>query len=151
VPIGYLFLSKPPVEQIPIPDLLDVIYLCQRRQAWYRDFARSVGEEPRGYVGSARLDSPVELVAAQMRRALDFDLDQRRECPIWTDALRRFIEQAEELGVLVMVSGVVGSNNQRKLDPKDFRGFALADDMAPLYSSMARILRLPKCSLWRMS
>ena len=97
MPIGYLFLSKPPVEQIPIPDLLDVIYLCQRRQAWYRDFARSVGEEPRGYVGSARLDSPVELVAAQMRRALDFDLDQRRECPTWTDALRRFIEQAEEL------------------------------------------------------
>lgn len=147
VPIGYLFLSKPPVEQIPIPDLrtigsheishpspdlLDVIYLCQHRQAWYRDFARSVGEEPRRYVGSARLDSPVEQVAAKMRRALDFDLDQRRECPTWTDALRRFIEQAEELGVLVMVSGVVGSNNRRKLNPKDFRGFALADDMAPL-------------------
>jgi Zn-dependent peptidase ImmA (M78 family) len=67
-----------------------------------------------------------------MRRALGFDLDQRRECPTWTDALRRFIEQAEDLGVLVMVSGVVGTNNRRKLDPNDFRGFALADDLAPL-------------------
>ena len=52
--------------------------------------------------------------------------------PTWTDALRRFIEQADALGLLVMVNGVVGSNNRRKLDPDEFRGFALADNLAPL-------------------
>jgi Zn-dependent peptidase ImmA (M78 family) len=147
VPIGYLFLSEPPVEEVPIrdlrtvesravgepsPDLLDTLYLCQRRQAWYRDYARSAGEEPRAFVGSARVDDPVEETAARMRDALSFDVEARRHCPTWTEALRRFVEQADAIGVLVMVSGVVGSDNRRGLDPSEFRGFALADDLAPL-------------------
>jgi Zn-dependent peptidase ImmA (M78 family)/transcriptional regulator with XRE-family HTH domain len=147
VPIGYLFLAEPPEERVPIPDLrtmaskplgppgpdlLDVLYLCQRRQSWYRDYAKSVGEEPRWFVGSVKIGAPVEETAEAMRQALGFDLEERRSYPTWTEALRQFIVKAEELGVLVMVSGVVGSNNRRKLNPDEFRGFALADDLAPL-------------------
>jgi len=147
VPVGYLFLAEPPEEVLPIPDLrtvgskplgapspdlLDVLYLCQRRQAWYRDHARSVGEEPRSFVGSATVNAPIEETSAEIRQELNFDLKERRACGTWTEALRRFISQAEAMGALVMVSGVVGSNNRRKLDPDEFRGFALADDLAPL-------------------
>ncbi len=67
-----------------------------------------------------------------MRNRLGFSIQGRVQCPTWTDALRLFIHQAEELGVLVMVSGVVGSNNRRTLDPDEFRGFALTDRLAPL-------------------
>ena len=147
VPVGYLFLPQPPEERIPIPDLrtvanrgleqpspnlLDTIYLCQQRQVWYRDYARSMGDRTQGFVGSVRRNAPVEQVAERMRRALEFDLEARRECATWTEALRLFIEQADDLGVLVMCSGVVGSNNQRTLDTEEFRGFALVDDYAPL-------------------
>jgi Zn-dependent peptidase ImmA (M78 family) len=78
------------------------------------------------------LNSDIETTAATIRTALGFDLEERRKMPTWTDALRRLIQQADALGILVMVNGVVGNNNYRRLDPDEFRGFALADDVAPL-------------------
>jgi hypothetical protein len=49
----------------------------------------------------------VEKVAARMREALGFDLEARRRMGTWTEALRSFIVQADRLGVLVMINGVV--------------------------------------------
>jgi Zn-dependent peptidase ImmA (M78 family) len=146
-PIGYLFLIEPPIERVPIPDfrtiegrrirqaspdLLETIYLCQQRQEWYREYARSLREEGLTFVGSATLGSNIERTAAEIGLALHFNVEERRQYATWTEALRRFVEQADSLGVLVMVSGVVGSNNRRKLNPDEFRGFALSDEVAPL-------------------
>jgi len=146
-PVGYLFLPEPPIEHIPIPDfrtrgseyrehpspdLLDIIYVCQQRQEWYREFARSSGEETLPFVGSLRVHHDIVEAAARIGRALRFDLDERRRMRTWTEALRRFIGQADALGILVMCSGVVLNNNYRRLDPDEFRGFAMADDLAPL-------------------
>ena len=146
-PFGYFFLTEPPVESIPIPDfrtvanlpldrpsldLIDTINLCEERQDWYRDFAQAEKEPQLEFVGSARVSDDIVETAAQMRHALGIDLGERAGLATWTDALRRLIEQAEACGILVMVSGVVGSNNRRRLDPQEFRGFALADPWAPL-------------------
>ena len=146
-PIGYLFLQEPPIERLPVtdfrtvgdvevsrpsPDLLDTLHLCQQRQDWYRDEARTAGEPPLEFVGS--LDTSVNAASAgtRLRDALGFDIQARRQMGTWSEALRHFIEQADALGILVMVSGIVGSNTHRKLDPEEFRGFALADTLAPL-------------------
>lgn len=146
-PIGFLFLPEPPVERVPIPDfrapanerighpspdLLDTIYVCQQRQEWFRNYARSMGESPLAFVGSARVQDEIVRTAERIRTALGFDVDRRRQMPTWTDALRHFIEQADGLGILVMCNGVVHNNNYRHLDPQEFRGFAIADDLAPL-------------------
>jgi len=146
-PFGYFFLPKPPEESVPIPDLrtvgnqyrghpspdlLDTMYICQQRQEWYRDFARSMGEKAQPFVGSVSIKSDVTEVARNIRHALGFNLEERREMPTWTEALRRFIQQADSFGILVMVSGIVGSNTRRPLDPKEFRGFAISDPLAPL-------------------
>ena len=61
-PIGYFFLSEPPEERLPVadfrtvadasqaspsPDLLDTLYMMQRRQAWMREALVDV-EAPSG-------------------------------------------------------------------------------------------------------
>ncbi|WP_052046425.1 ImmA/IrrE family metallo-endopeptidase, partial [Candidatus Paracaedibacter symbiosus] len=116
----------------PSADLLDTIYVCQTRQAWYRDEAVVTGNQPRPFVGSLNLRTPVVDAAARLREVLGFSVQQRRDCGTWTDAVRLFIAQAEEIGVLVMVSGVVMNNNTRILEAEEFRGFALVDALAPL-------------------
>lgn len=144
-PVGQLLLDEPPHEEVPIPDyrtigdagvsqpsadLLDTIYHCIQRQDWYRSFAQLNQEPPVKLVRSLSAAMAVADAAVAMRGALGFDVDERGST--FTDALRLLAERAEGQGVLVMVNGVVESNTHRKLDPREFRGFALTDPLAPL-------------------
>jgi Zn-dependent peptidase ImmA (M78 family) len=149
-PVGFLFLDEPPVEPVPIPDfrtvgdrpigtgeavsadLLDVVYTCQARQEWYRDHKLLNGETPLDFVGTATTATRPEQVAAAMSEGLGWNAEARARCRTWDDALIRLRENAEAVGVLVMISGIVGSDTHRKLDPDEFRGFALADPYAAL-------------------
>jgi Zn-dependent peptidase ImmA (M78 family) len=144
-PLGYLLLQEPPDEPLPIPDyrtmgggrvqrpspdLLDTIFVCQQRQEWYREFAEDAGQDAVAVVGLFTRTAPVEAAAQAMREALAFEVEGRGRT--WTDALRTLVDHAEELGILVMVNGVVGNNTHRTLDPQEFRGFALVDRLAPV-------------------
>jgi len=145
--IGYFFLPQPPTLTLPVPDfrtlrditlaepsseLLDTIYLCQQRQDWYRDHARMHGLLALPFIGSVNIDDAPQAVAQRLREVLDLSVALRRQLPTWTEALRQMIGKAEDAGVLVMVSSVVGSNSRRTLDVGEFRGFALSDPLAPL-------------------
>ncbi|MFJ8205568.1 helix-turn-helix domain-containing protein [Micromonospora chalcea] len=146
-PIGLFFLPSPPEETLPLPDfrtfrdernrnptpnLLDTIYACEQRQEWYREFAESHGYRPVSVVGSMQLSTTPEAAANSLRDSLGFGLEIRSEFATWAEALRGLSEHAERQGILVMTSGIVGSNTHRKLDPREFRGFSLADPIAPL-------------------
>lgn len=147
VPVGFLFLSEPVAETLPVcdyrtirdegvsqpsPDLLDTLYLCQQRQDWFRDYARLQGLAACPLVGSIASDEDPRPAAARLAGLLSISMDERQHLPSWSDALRYLVQKAEDAGVLVMASSIVGSNSHRKLDVSEFRGFALTDVHAPL-------------------
>ena len=147
VPFGYLFMSEPPSETIPIqdlrtldgraptrpsPNLMETIYMCQDRQEWYRDYA-SVNEMPKlSFVGSAGLGDSPESIAAKMHEVIGFSVEEQRKCGDASEARRNLILKIEDAGVLVMTNGIVGNSIRRKLNVDEFRGFALSDQRAPL-------------------
>jgi Zn-dependent peptidase ImmA (M78 family) len=146
-PLGYLFLPEPPTETVPIPDfrtlgsvgiqapspdLLDTIYEAQRRQDWFREYVLDRGLPSLPFVGSVTVASDPADVAREIREQLHFGVERRSQFSTFEEALRQLVDSIEELGVLVMVSGIVGSNTHRILDPQEFRGFALTDPYSSL-------------------
>ena len=145
-PLGFLYLTEPPTDQLPIPDfrtrrqsgslpspdLLEMVENMQRRQSWMRDELIAEGAEPLDFVGSWGTDDSPLAAARAMRDALRLADGWAAQEATWTDALRRLRDKAEHAGVLVVLNGVVGNNTHRRLNPDEFQGFALVDEYAPL-------------------
>lgn len=146
-PIGHLFLAQPLQDRLdipdfrtvgdrlagpPSPDLLETVQTMQRRQDWMRDELIEDGIEPLTFVGSQTLKSQPESVAADMRKRLGLESGWAGEINSWEKALAELRHRIEALGILIFFNGVVGNNTSRKLDPEEFRGFALSDEYAPL-------------------
>jgi Zn-dependent peptidase ImmA (M78 family)/DNA-binding XRE family transcriptional regulator len=148
IPFGYLFLSSPPVETVPLPDfrtmpvrtrrgpglspdLRDVLNDVLVKQEWYRDFLLEEEAEPVALVGRFSLKDDPDEIAGYIRGELAMgELIRQHADP---DALlRALIRRIESLGIVIMVSGVVRSDNRRALSPKEFRGFAISDRFAPV-------------------
>ena len=146
-PEGYLYLDEPPEDQLPIadfrtigdgpldrpsPNLLDTIYTMQNRQAWMREELLLEEADPLEFVGYYSDSTNVEEVATGIRTVLGLQSDWASRNSNWSGALRYLRSRIEEAGVLVFINGIVNNNTHRKLDPDEFRGFALVDEFAPL-------------------
>jgi len=146
-PVGFFYLPKPVNLEIPIPDfrkissserktpspdLLDVIHIAQLRQSWYRDHAKSEGMLALPFVGSVTTRDDPNAVAAQIRASLTLSAGDSAALRSFSDMVRMLREKVEAAGVMVFISGIVGSNTHRTLDPTEFRGFAISDEYAPI-------------------
>ncbi len=146
-PLGYLFLLEPPDERLPVPDyrtvasatrgrpspnLLDTLYMMQRRQDWLRESLVEHDREPLAFVASVRLSDEPDAVGREMRRALGLDGGWAAGVRTWQDAVSEMRRAVERLGVMAVINGVVGNNTHRRLSVEEFRGFALTDPYAPL-------------------
>lgn len=146
-PLGYFFLSNPPEIKLPIPhyrtlddsqeiepspDLLETVRTMERRQAWMREYLIEMGHDPLPFVGSCRINDSPKEVAAKIRMALGIQSGWAASVKNWEDAFRFLMNEIENIGILVVRNGVVGNNTYRKLDVREFRGFVLVDEFAPL-------------------
>lgn len=147
VPIGYLFLDRPPQETLAIPDLrrlgddtardlgadfFAVYQDARAKQGWYHEYLLQTGAAPLAFVGRfTREDSPA-AVAADIREVLGLTAEWRRAAADWAAMFRAFVQKTEDAGILVLRNSLVGNNTHRRLSVNEFRGFALSDNYAPL-------------------
>lgn len=147
VPFGCLYLSQPPEEKLALPDLRTIANAARRRpsaelrdminhalvkQEWYREY--QVGEDaPRlSLIGRFSAQSDYKTIAQDVSDTVGIDAELRSSVANADEYLRVLIAKTEVVGVLVLCNGVVENNTHRKLDVKEFRGFAISDEIAPL-------------------
>ena len=146
-PPGSLYLRQPPDESLPMtdfrtrkgvppnrpsPNLIEAVYLMRRRQSWMRDELMDKGYESPSGIGKYNINSNPHEVALAMRVALNLDNSWAANKSNWHDAKKHLRDRVETTGILVVFNGVVGNDSNRKLEPDEFQGFALFDDIAPL-------------------
>ncbi len=85
---------------------------------------------PLSFVGSLRSEDGVENAAARIAQHIGFDIDAYRTCRSSAEAFAFIREAVESTGVYVLLIGDLGSHHTA-IDLQVFRGFALADPIAP--------------------
>tara|TARA_R110000751_G_scaffold12457_4_gene42772 strand:+ start:94 stop:1221 length:1128 start_codon:yes stop_codon:yes gene_type:complete len=145
LPFGYLFLSEPPVENIPIPffrtngnqidkvnlNVYDTILLMQQRQDWLRDYLKDNEFDPLPFVGKYNGINKVSEIVNDIRQTLELSENWASELGTWEEAQNHLIEIIEDKGIITVFNGVVENNGYRKIPVDECRGFVLVDDIAP--------------------
>jgi Zn-dependent peptidase ImmA (M78 family) len=144
IPFGYLFLKQPPEEQLPLPDLrtvggaqpqrpsselLDMVRIVLQRQSWYHDYLSEQEMVRNPVVARCNVNTPVAEIVHDMRTMLGVAPHPERGS--WEEYNRALIKNIEAVGILVMRQGNLG-HWSRTLSVSEFRGFAVADPVAPV-------------------
>jgi Zn-dependent peptidase ImmA (M78 family) len=148
VPFGLLFLEEPPqLIQPSIPDLrqmekpsplsrdfFDVLADVLGKQEWYSAQLKRLDAPALPFVGKFKLNEEpgAAAIAEDIQATLGFTDECRKSSATPEAYFSEISAKAESAGVLVMKNGVVKSNTRRALTEQEFRGFALADPMAPI-------------------
>lgn len=147
IPFGYFFLQEPPVEdcqivdfrtvdsisiQNPSRELIDTVDLMSSVQEWMADYNRDNGASEYAFVGRANIEDGVKETANSIRTELGISERWFDDFKSAADAFKNLREAIMNIGVLVMMNGVVGNNTRRALNLDEFRAFTLIDKSAPL-------------------
>ncbi len=145
LPFGYLFLTEPPKEKLPIPfyrtnntpaiqvsvNVYDTILLIQQRQDWLKDYLKDNEFEALSFVGKFHNRYNVQEIVADIRKNLGLNEKWASNFRTWQEALDHLIQIIEDKGIITVFNGVVENNGHRKIPVDECRGFVLVDKMAP--------------------
>lgn len=87
-------------------------------------------DEPLSFVGSADQKAGVDALVISIRKILNISLDEFRAQRTITEAFAKLRAAVERAGVFVVLMGNLGTHHT-DVDVSVFRGFALADQVAP--------------------
>lgn len=108
-------------------ELRDTIIEMESKQA----FLREEIEHTLDFIGSCSIHDNVLAVASKIRQELQ--LNKNFQEKIAEGEMLSFLrEKINKTGVFVFFNGKVGDNTNRPLSLKEFRGFVLSDDKAPI-------------------
>lgn len=144
IPYGFFYLPKPPVEEFPLPDLrtvgsvdngplsldlLEVVREAIQRKNWYEEYLLEHGAQELDFVGKYTINNQISDVVQDIRETLGIGLPK---AGTWDEYHSKLVKAIEDIGVLVMRTGIVAGNTHRKLNVAEFRGFAISSRIAPL-------------------
>lgn len=146
IPFGYFFLETPPAEsplmncrtvnsskiQQSSRELIDTFNSMARMKDWMAEYAENSGFEPLSFVGSVNKNDNPLTVAKNIRNRLNLAENWFTSQKNANKAYEFLRETISAVGILVFQNGVVGLNNHRALEVKEFRAFTLIDRYAPL-------------------
>ncbi|MBM6968651.1 ImmA/IrrE family metallo-endopeptidase [Pseudoramibacter alactolyticus] len=146
VPFGYLFLSTPPKSEAYHADfrsfqntppkmskeLQETIEEMVSRKDWMHDYRKSQEIDKPDFLKSLSESMSIENQIAFIHKSLNLTENWFAKVKDEACAYNRLKAKMENIGVLVMQNGIVGQNTHRKLNSKEFRGFCLYDEYAPL-------------------
>ncbi len=128
---GEDFRTLPDDQRIDSAAAIDVLVRDIRaRQGEVKGLLEEEEASPIAVVGASRRDEGAGVVASRLIEWLEFDLARFRAERSVEAAFAYLRAAAERAGVFVLLMGNLGSHHSA-IDPEAFRGFALADPVAP--------------------
>jgi Zn-dependent peptidase ImmA (M78 family) len=113
------------------PELDALVRDIKARQGLIRSMLEDEKTEALEFVNSATMELPAPTLAAQIAERLNFSLARYRAAKTADEAFTYLRETIEASGVYVLLMGNLGSHHPN-IPVEVFRGFALADNVAPL-------------------
>lgn len=120
--------SEPP-EYSPVLDAL--IRDIRGRQGIIRSLLEDLETEPLRFIGSANMSIPATELAGRIVQHTKFNLQEFRHQENIDQAFSYLRSSVEDAGIFVLLLGNLGSYHTN-ISVDTFRGFAVADDIAPL-------------------